>query len=270
MQIKQLVIIAAVLIMNATAFAQQPLDGIVERKNIQTKRILDYSPINERDVMWSKTVYRVIDVREKMNLPFMNPKAPFFELLTNAAIEKKIKLYSVEADNFSVELTDEDLQDVLFSVDTIERFDPVTYKSEFIPVSDAIFYEDVKRFRIKEIWYMNSKTSTMNVRVLGIAPLLDNFDENGNFLYEKPLFWAYMPAARKVLARHQVFNAGNDMSPMSWADIFEMRLFSSHVYKSSDVLNRRLQEMYTGLDLLREGEKIESEIQNMEMDLWSN
>lgn len=270
MQIKKIAVAIIATIISVSAFAQQPLDGIVERKNLQTKRILDYEPINERDVMWSKTVYRVIDIREKMNLPFMNPKAPFFELLTTAASEQKIKLYSVEEDNFSVELDEEDIQNVLFSVDTVERFDPVTYKSEFIPVSNAIFYEDIKRYRIKEIWYMNSKTSTMNVRILGIAPLLDNYDENGNFLYEKPLFWAYMPAARKVLARHQVFNAGNDMSPMSWADIFEMRLFSSHVYKSSDVLNRRLQEMYTGVDLLQEGEKIESEIQNMEIDLWSH
>ena len=49
-----------------------PLDGIVERKTILDKQVLPYEPIRESDILWSKRIWRVIDVREKLNLPFAN------------------------------------------------------------------------------------------------------------------------------------------------------------------------------------------------------
>jgi hypothetical protein len=60
-----------------------PLDGIVEETNIGQKRVLPYPPIREADILWQKRVWRVLDTREKMNLPFRNPQMPFFTILTN-------------------------------------------------------------------------------------------------------------------------------------------------------------------------------------------
>jgi gliding motility associated protien GldN len=109
----------------------------------------------------------------------------------------------------------------------------------------------------------------MQVRILGIAPLIDVKDDNGNFRYEKPMFWVYYPEARESLARERVFNFGNDTSPMTWEDLFEMRFFSSYIYKESNVFDRRLQEYLSGVDLLLEADKIKQEIFNFEHDLWS-
>jgi hypothetical protein len=71
------------------------------------------------------------------------------------------------------------------------------------------------------------------------------------------------------LTRHRVFTDGNDASPLSWEDLFEQRRFSSYIYKESNVTNRRLQDIYSGVDILLEGEKIKQEIFNWEHDLWS-
>ena len=83
------------------------------------------------------------------------------------------------------------------------------------------------------------------------------------------MFWVYYPDARYMFARHTAFRTGNDASPLTWEDILEMRFFSSHIYKERNVLDLRLKDIYSGVDLLLEGEKIKQEIFNFEHDLWS-
>ena len=64
------------------------------------------------------------------------------------------------------------------------------------------------------------------------------------------------------------------MSTMTWADIFDGRLYSSYVYKQSNVLDERLKDVFdsyqdTGIEVLLESRKIEDELFNFEQDLWS-
>ncbi|MCB0654407.1 MAG: gliding motility protein GldN [Saprospiraceae bacterium] len=246
-----------------------PLDDVVERTTILEKRVLPYDNIREADLFWEKRIWRVIDVREKMNLPFAYPERPFFTILMDAAESGEITVYDAEDDKFSSSLDPNEVASMGASIDTVTTFDPVTYEEKIQIVTNEINPEDVKRFRVKEVWFFDEESSTLQVRILGIAPLLDVKDENGNFKYEKPMFWVYYPTARELLARERVFNYGNDASPMSWEDLLEMRFFASFVYKESNVFDQRLQDYLSGVDLLLEGKNIEAEIFNFEHDLWS-
>ena len=127
----------------------------------------------------------------------------------------------------------------------------------------------MKRYRLKEVWFFDTKLSTMRVRILGIAPLKQVFDEQGNLRYEAPMFWVYYPDSREWLSRHPVFNELNDNGAMSWEDWLEMRFFSSYITKESNVFDRRLEDYLSGVDLLQESERIKQEIFNYEHDLWS-
>ena len=247
----------------------RPLDDIVEKRITFEKRVLPYDHIREADIFWEKRIWRVIDVREKMNLPFAYPERPFFTILMEAASAEEITVYSTEDDKFTSPLTPDEVASMGATVDTVITFDPETYEEQIQIVRNELNPEDVKRFRLKEIWFFDEETSTMQVRILGIAPLIDVKDDNGNFRYEKPMFWVYYPEARETLARERTFNFGNDTSPMTWEDIFEMRFFSSYIYKESNVFDRRLQEYLSGVDLLLEADKIKQEIFNFEHDLWS-
>lgn len=248
----------------------RPLDDIVEKRTITEKRVLAYDHIREADIFWEKRVWRVIDTREKMNLPFAYPERPFFSILMDAAEAGEITVYSVEDDKFSQRLTPDEVKAMGASVDTITTFDPVTYEEKIEIVTNDINPEDVKRFRLKEIWFFDEETSTLQVRILGIAPLLDVKDENtGEFRYEQPMFWVYYPEARETLARERVFNFKNDSTNQTWEDLLEARFFSSYIIKASNVHDRRLQEYLSGVDLLLESEKIRQEIFNFEHDLWS-
>lgn len=247
----------------------RPLDDIVEKRLTVEKRVLPYDHIREADIFWEKRIWRVIDVREKMNLPFAYPERPFFTILMEAAESGEITVYSTEDDKFSIPLTSDEVASMGASVDTIATVDPETYEETYQIVRNEVNPTDVKRFRLKEIWFFDEETSTLQVRVLGIAPLIEEYDDNGNFKYERPMFWVYYPESREVLARERVFNVGNDSSPMSFEDLMEMRYFSSYIYKESNVFDRRLEDYLSGVDLLLESEKIKQEIFNFEHDLWT-
>ncbi len=253
-----------------TIVKNTPVDDIVERRTTFDKRVLPYDPIREADIFWEKRVWRVIDVREKMNLPFAYPERPFFSILMDAAKSGELTVYDTEDEKFTKPLATEEVASKGASTDTVTVFDPETYEETIKIVNNELNPEDIKRFRIKEVWFFDKESSSLQVRILGIAPLLDVKDENGNFLYQQVMFWVYYPDARKALAKEQVFNlAGNDASPLSWEDLMEMRFFSSYITKESNVFDRRLESYLSGVDLLLEGEKIKQTIFNFEQDLWS-
>ncbi len=247
----------------------RPLDDIVEKRTTLEKRVLPYDHVREADIFWEKRIWRVLDIREKMNLPFAYPERPFFTILMEAAESGELTVYGTEDDKFSSRLTPDEVSSMGATIDTVITFDPVTYQESIQVVRNELNPEDVKRFRFKEVWFFDEETSTLQVRILGIAPLLDVKDDNGNIKYEQPMFWVYYPDARKLLAHERAFSFGNDAAPMTWEDLLEMRYFSSYIFKESNVYDRRLQEYVTGVDMLLEADKIRQEIFNFEHDLWS-
>jgi gliding motility associated protien GldN len=254
---------------SAETETEAPLDDVVKKDIMMQRRVLTYQPVRESDIFWEKRVWRIIDVREKMNLPFAYPEEPFFKIISEAATKGDLPVYSTVDDKFTKRLSTEDVLGMLSKTDTVVTFDPETYEEKITIARNDINYEDVKRYRIKEIWYFDKETSTMNVRIMGIAPMIDVRDEQGNFRFELPMFWVYYPQAREMFARHRVFTmGGNTGSTISWEDLFEMRYFASYIYKESNVYDRKLEEYLTGVDLLMESEKIKNEIFNFEHDLW--
>ena len=62
---------------------------------------------------------------------------------------------------------------------------------------------------------------------------------------------------------------------MTWAALFESRFFSSVIYKSSNVLDLRVKDMFdaskenSNIDILLESKKIKAELFNFEHDFWT-
>jgi gliding motility associated protien GldN len=250
-------------------FGEAPLDDVVKKEIMLERKVLPYQPIRESDIFWEKRVWRIIDVREKMNLPFAYPEEPFFKILSEAASKGDIPVYSVDDDKFTKRLSTDDVLNMLSKTDTIVTFDPETYEEKVKIVRNDINPTDVKRFRVKEIWFFDKETSTMQVRILGIAPLINVTDSEGNFRYEKVMFWVYYPQVRDLLARHRVYTlGGNTNATVSWEDLFEMRYFASFIIKESNVYDRRIEDYARGVDALWESDRIKNNIFNFEHDLW--
>jgi len=253
---------------------ESPRDNFYDKVWIEEKKPIPYPFVREADVLWSKTVWQVLDLREKINQPLYFPVTPMkgrhslMQVLMDGVKKGQITPYDPVDDEFQTPLNPEDVESLLRRQQTmqIERedgsFTDTTFTVEFNTA-------DVKKFRIKESWFFDSKRSVLEVRILGICPVRDNIDPaTGEIRGDQPLFWIYFPEAREVLVNNEVFNRSNDAQRMSYDDLFIRRQFNSFIYKESNVYERRISDYYTGLDALLEAEKIKNDIRILEHDLW--
>jgi gliding motility associated protien GldN len=136
------------------------------------------------------------------------------------------------------------------------------------PIKIEIMASNIQQYWIKEDWFFDKQRSVMEARIIGICPLAEKLSESGEVIGVKPLFWIYFPDARPYLAKAAVFNRHNDAERMSYDELFTKRMFSSYVYKESNVYNRSILDYKTGLDVQLESEEIKENIFNYESDLW--
>lgn len=244
-------------------------DGIYDKISVKEREILKYDHIREADVFWQKRIWRVIDTRQKMNLPFVYPEDPFINILLGIAKEHPQKARIFLDDEFMEQISIDDVEARLNSVDTIMVIDPVTYAEKQEIVKNDFNWLSVNRFRVKEDWVFDEETSTMQVRILAIAPIRDVVDDNGNFRGQEAMFYAYYPDFREEMAHHKVYNPDNDLDVMTWDDIFQMRWFSSYIMKESNIYDRRIENYSTGRDALLESERIKREVFEQEHNLWT-
>ncbi len=232
---------------------------------------LPYAPVREADILWEKRVWRVIDTREKINLPFRHPEQGLFNVLAEGLGSGELNAYSPEDDHFLARMEMEDVWERLNRRDTVMIADPVTFEMTPQIVYDTFDPNRIKRWRVQEVWYQDTRYSQMQVRIIGIAPLLETevSDAGMDVNFESHLYWINYNDARNWLAQNPVAKAGNDHTRMSWEDLFSMRRFDSYIYKESDMRGRRLEDYLSGTDLLLESKKKDRAIQNREMDMWS-
>lgn len=112
----------------------------------------------------------------------------FVKSLLDAAYEGKIKAY----DYFNKPLNLDKLKSM--GVDSIYKTLTRTYPpyEEFDTlIINRINIEDINKIRFLEEWLMNENNFIFEKKVIGIAPVIDKYDTDGNLLGKQPLFWIY-------------------------------------------------------------------------------
>lgn len=246
-----------------------PMNGICKRECNTKKRLLSYDHLHERDVMWEKRIWREIHLNERINQHFAYAEKPLISVLMQEAEAQRLTLYSPLDDKFSSAMEVDEIKEMWGTHDTITVFNPDTYADSIVVVFNEFNPQDVESYRVKEVWYFDSQRSEMKVRILGIAPIANKYDEEGNFIASMPLFWIYYPDAREVLLQHETFDPLNGSTALAWDDVFEARLFHGQIVKESNIYDRRIQDYASGMNALLEAEKIHEGIRNYEHDLWS-
>jgi gliding motility associated protien GldN len=270
-----LTIILAAFAVNG--MSQNVLDGVYVRDNYKTRKVIPYTPLREADVMWSRRIWRIVDLREKINHPFFFPVQPInnrlalFDVIKKALNEGKLTAYNnpVVDEEFKTPMTKSELEALFFKSDTLERenidnpgvMEQVITKTELGP-------KDIEQFLIKEDWFFDKQKSVLDVRIIGICPLSRDYSQSGEFRGYKRLFWLYFPECRSVFANAEVFNRQNMSERRTFEDIFWKRMFGSYIVKEENVYDRSIVEYKQGLDALLESDRMKADIFNWEHDLW--
>ncbi|WP_036380120.1 gliding motility protein GldN [Muricauda sp. MAR_2010_75] len=250
---------------------------------------LEYGYVDDRDILWSKTIWEIIDLDERVNFPLYYPtdtigigkdrRSLYHVLMKNI---RNGKLTEVYTDSYFTEKRKlEDLSATLSKVDTTdlgyEQYNAGEQISpEFINKRD-LTAADIEEYRIKGIWYFDKRQGELKYRLLGIAPVAPdvNFidDESVDPGQNKvELFWVWYPAARQILHEAKVYNQQNSARPISFDMLLNARRFNAVIYKEENVHEDREIDDYifdNALFQLLEAQRIKEQIRDREQDMWA-
>lgn len=255
---------------NSKAF----FDSVIKNDDQKAKAPIAYTPVDPSDIVWSKTIWRELVLREKMNLPLYYPTEPIdgrmslIDVLMKG-IEESFK-NAFDDDELEIPITYNEILEKFGAVsDTLKRRNSETGEMETVIIPGEMHTEEVKRLQIKELWYFNKRTSRLEVRIIALCPIREYVKDEMEGIQKRMLFWVDYEEFRDILAKRQVYNFKNDALRVTFDDIFLKRYFSSRIIKETNPYdNRSVQSYATGIDAVLESDRIKNEIFNFEQDLW--
>ena len=286
----------------ATSFVQNTEEGIYnpststkEQYYSQTEPEIDFngeSSFNDLylpapqvrsldNILWKKTVWRMIDMREQINFPLyyplkeVNGRINLFLTMFNLLKEGKVNAYEYDEkkEDFSdgnklsfSEVMEKTGIDGMFELKIDNNGDSI-YTINEVDIPN----EQILKFYLKEVWYYDAMESCMKFKIEAIAPQRYYEDESlGGQIQKSILFWVPFDQLRPYLAKQPVvINNMNSTAFISYDDLFQKRRFNGYIYKEDNIQNRMLIEYCNTPDEIRsEQKRIEDEILNFEFDLW--
>ncbi len=257
--------------------------GEVNARN--NKKPLPYGYVEDRDILWSKNIWEVIDLDERVNFPLYYPidtiniganRRSLYDVLIGGIRSGKIK--NIYADSYFTEKrTLSDISAALSKIDTtdlgIEQYNAgEEIDAQFIDRRD-LSSADIQEYRIRGMWYFDKRQAELKYRLLGIAPVAPDV----NFLDDEEmepveLFWVWFPDAREVLFEASAFTGGNSSQDISFDHLLNARRFNALIYKEENVQGDRGVNDYiteSSFMQLLESERIKEQIRNFEQDMWN-
>ena len=251
---------------------------------------LPYGYVDDRDILWSKTVWETIDLDERVNFPLYYPtdtvdigadrRSLYHVLMKNIENGKLTEIYK---DSYFSEKMGGlgELEATLQKVDTTdlgyEQLNAGEQISEEFINRRNIDAADIEEYRIKGIWYFDKRQGELKYRLLGIAPVAPDV----NFIDDESidpgenkveLFWVWYPSARNILHDAKVFNNRNSAQPISYDMLLNARRFNGVIYKEDNVHGDREIKDYifdNALFQLLEANRIKETVRDREQDMWA-
>ncbi|OIP82082.1 MAG: hypothetical protein AUK44_08570 [Porphyromonadaceae bacterium CG2_30_38_12] len=285
--------------------------GRVALQTTEMKSLADtIAVINHRrdDIVWSRIVYRIIDMREKQNSQLYFPITPtekyksLLRVMLEATVNDTLKPYEkkefdIQPSWSKVPICKDKLNDffVICDWDSVNanirktplfEKDAVTNKPKISDYAYADYASKQLKYVIQEIVFFNKHYSKMYTKIIAIAPIY-NYNETNvtnrnvlgssnksgeaiwNYFQNSLVCWYLYDELRPYLAKQLIIPNGNENNRMTFDDYFSQRLYYSYLLGDSNMFDKMLLQTYSDpVSIRREQQRIEYELMNLEQDIW--
>ncbi|MBK8227520.1 MAG: gliding motility protein GldN [Flavobacteriales bacterium] len=218
-----------------------------------------YAPLREADAIWSRRAWRVLDLNEPSNKLLAEPAADAAHCRSLIDVirhglrdEGGIRAFIAGKDGL-----DDGFRTVLGRTQLMQE----------LAAMDTMRALAVRRYMIKEDWIFDKARSVMEVRIIGLAPMVEVRGELGELRGYRPVFWLYYPECRRLFA-WWVAGTGPEGSPITYENILDGRLFRGTISKVSSMQDRAISATSTSIDALLESDAVRRQLDAIGFDLW--
>lgn len=153
-----------------------------------------------KNIKWAnRTIHRVkLDVTKDTrdmdnNMPEVQYKVDttFVNLIFDGIWSGKLKAYLPIELSKKHPMTIDEVKELGHGIDSVSFLDPVTRKETIKVIERYLDRNAIQKFKIVEDWFYDSEKNKMESRIIACAPILNRYDDHGDFLAEEILFWVF-------------------------------------------------------------------------------
>lgn len=235
--------------------------------------------LSEGDVQWMRVVYREIDLNKDKNAPLYFPEdlvdgqENLFRIILRLVANGDVKAYDyldgreVFTDQARVKM-DEVLNQFYIpfqmakgSTDKNPKYAIDEYD---VPTREVLAYYIIER------WEFDNRTNRMRTYVDAICPVLVRAGDFGEDMLRYPMFWVKYDDLRPYLLQQEIFlTDDNNLPTCTYDDYFTLNLYEGDIYKTRNLRNRSLKQMYPDPDQMAAAQdSIQRRLDTFEDRLW--
>lgn len=233
---------------------------------------------HDADLAWMREIYRQIDLTKPDNAALYFPEdvidgqENLFRLMLRLVVNGEIPAYEyldgreIFTDKYKI-----NVRDMLdrFGIYYTEGKGSTEKNPKFVIEEADVPTTQVLNYYVIEKWEFDRRSNDMKMRVVAICPVLNrSSDFGGDARY--PMFWVKFDALRPYLAQQYVFiSDDNNLPQYSLDDYFNMEMYKGDIYKTKNLRNLSLVQMFPDPDdLKRAQDSIDNRLRNFDKNLW--
>lgn len=264
------------------ARAAQEEDKSANELSVRAQTRYPRSETLPQDVVWTREIYRTLDMTKEENGALYYPVEPIgermnlFTLIFKLLAEKKIPAYEYTLDGTERLMADNETK----FRDVLDRFSIYYEQKKLKNRKDSVLMidnsdvpsADILSYFVKEVWYFDQRTSTYGSVITALCPVYHRSEDFSSERVKLPMFWInYKDLAPYLNGAMVMASNFNNVANRSMNDFFVTRQYSGDIYKTTNLQNRPLAEYCkTDSAMMSEQKRIESELVSFEKHLYGS
>lgn len=257
--------------------AQSEAPGVTHR--MQNHYEDDGASISDADRQWMRVIYRQLDLDKDKNATLYFPEENIegqenlFRIIMRLLANNQIPAYEyldgreIFTDQYRIKVKDVlDRFHIMYTdaKGSTEKNPRFTIDESDVPTNEVLSYYIIER------WEFDTRQNRMKTVVEAICPVLHRSGDFGGEAVKYPMFWLKYSDLRPWLAQQMIFiSDDNNIPTASYDDFFKLNMYEGDIYKTRNLKNQSMAQMYPDADELRKAQdSIQARLTNFENKLW--